>query len=381
MNKGKALPVKLSLFYIFQCASLACFTPFLTYYFQQKGFSFTQIGVLLALSSLVGVIAQPIWGVITDKYLNNRVSLIFSMLIAALVMVPFMLVDGYYVIFIFLILLISFQCPVMPLGDAYTYEIIERHSELQYGRIRLMGSLGYAITAYIIGNVVKYEGIQSAFSSFSILMILGAAIIISVKVESQVARKRSKSDGIANLLKESEYLLFLVMIIIVNISFGINSNYVTVLIQETGGDVADLGLLWFIVAICELPVLFFSNSLIKKFGDTNLILFGVGLYIWRYFLSSISTSYNSVIAVQFLQLVTFPLYLIGTLNYVNRTSPPEMRTSAMTMYYASGGIGVFIGNIMGGLLLEKITIFSLYRAVSLVSIFGFLLALRLKKST
>ncbi|HHU72989.1 MAG TPA: MFS transporter [Clostridiales bacterium] len=379
VNKGKALPVKLSLFYIFQYAALASFTPYLTYYFQQKGLSYTQIGILLAISSLVGVFAQPAWGSITDKYLNNRVSLMVSMLIAALAMVPFMLADEFYVIALFLILLLCFQSPVMPLGDAYTYEIIEQHSEMQYGKIRLMGSIGYAVTAFLIGNVANKVGIQSAFIIFSFLMVLGAVTIASVNVESKTVRKRSESRGIIKLLKNREFILFLAMTTIVNVSFGINSNYVTILVQETGGNVANLGVLWFVLAISELPVLYFANRLMKKLGDMNVILIGVGLFILRYFFSSLCSSYIAVIGVQLLQSVTFPLFLIGVLNYLNRTAPPNMKTSAMTLYSASGGIGIFIGNAVGGVLLESISIFSLYRIITLVSVIGLLLALGLKK--
>lgn len=386
MNKGKTLSVKLGLFYIFQYAALASFTPYLTYYFQQKGFSYTQIGVLLAISSLIGVFAQPVWGNITDKYLNNRVSLITSMLIAALAMVPFMLVNGFYAISIFLILLLCFQSPVMPLGDAYTYEVIEQNSEMQYGKIRLMGSIGYAITAYLIGYVANKVGIQSAFISFSFLMVLGAVTIASVRVESKTVRKKSESNessegsGIISLLKDRKFLLFLAMTIIVNISFGINSNYVTILVQETGGNVANLGMLWFVLAISELPVFYFSSRLMKKFGDMNLVLIGVGLFILRYFLSSLCSSYIAVIAVQLLQSVTFPLFLLGVLNYLNRTAPPNLRSSAMTLYAASGGIGIFIGNAIGGVLLESISIFTLYRIITLVSAFALLLAYMLKRA-
>lgn len=380
MIKGKALYVKLGLFYIFQYAALASFTPYLTYYFQQKGFSYTQIGILLAISSLVGVIVQPAWGSVTDKYLSNRISLIASMLIASLAMVPFMLVNGFFAISIFLILLLCFQSPVMPLGDAYTYEVIEQHSEMQYGKIRLMGSIGYAVTAYLIGSVANKVGIQSAFISFSFLMILGAVTIASVRVESKTIRKRSESRGIINLLKERKFLLFLAMTIVVHISFGINSNYVTVLVQETGGNVANLGMLWFVLAMSELPVFFFSNRLMKKFGDMNIVLFGVGFFILRFFLSSLCSSYITVIAVQLLQSVTFPLFLVGVLNYLNRTAPPNMRSSAMTLYSASGGIGIFIGNAFGGILLESISIFSLYRIITLVSAFALFLAFMLKRA-
>lgn len=50
------------------------------------------------------------------------------------------------------------------------------------------------------------------------------------------------------------------------ISLGINNSYSTILIQETGGNVANLGMFWFVVAISELPVLYLANRLMEKFG-------------------------------------------------------------------------------------------------------------------
>ena len=51
----------------------------------------------------------------------------------------------------------------------------------------------------------------------------------------------------------------------------------------------------------------------------------------------------------------------------------------MTLYAAfGGGLGGFIGNIMGGKLLDMISVFSIYKILSLVMVFALLVVSILK---
>ncbi|QCX34493.1 MFS transporter [Caloramator sp. E03] len=379
MNSSNVLSIKLKFLYIFVCAAIACFMPFLTFHFQQKGFSYTQIGIALAVYSIVGVIVQPIWGFITDKYLNKRISLIITMLLSSLTIYIFIFAKGFYFILISMILVLIFQSSVMPLSDAYTYEIIGQHKQIQYGKIRLMGSIGYGVTALCIGQAVKVIGINSAFILFSIVMLLGAAMAFSIKFKGKNIQEKINASDIANLIKDKKLLIFYIMVIIVNISLGCNNTYITILIQKTGGDVSKLGLLWFVMAISETPILFFGNRLLKKFNDLNLFILAIIFFALRYFLDSISPSYIFVIAVQIMHALTFPLFLLAALNYLNRKTNPKMKTTATTVYFASSGIGAFVGNIVGGMLLEHITVFTLFKIISIFSVLCLALGVKLKK--
>ncbi|MCM8709924.1 MFS transporter [Clostridium sp. SYSU_GA19001] len=378
MNNSNILSAKLKFLYIFVCAAIACFFPFLTFYFQQKGFSYTQIGIALAFYSIAGVIAQPVWGFITDKYLNKKTSLMTAMLLSSLTIYIFIIAEGFYFIIISMILVLCFQSSVMPLSDAYTYEIIEQHKEIQYGKIRLMGSLGYGVTTLCIGQAVKVIGINSAFILFSVVMFLGALIVISIKFKGKSIHEKIDTSDIADIIKNNKFSIFLIMVIIVNISFGCNNSYITILIQNTGGDVSKLGLLWFVMAISEIPILFLGNKLLKKFSDLNLFILAIIFFALRFFLDSISYSYIFVIAIQVIHSLTYPLFLIASLNYLNRTVHQKMKTTAMTMYFASCGIGTFLGNIAGGMLLEHITIFTLFKLISFICVICLALGVRLK---
>jgi MFS family permease len=186
-------------------------------------------------------------------------------------------------------------------------------------------------------------------------------------------------DNIMGVLKNRRFILLTISALVANAALGANGSYMAVLIEKTGGDISNLGMLWFIIAMSELPVFFFGKKIMKKYGVLNVYLIGIGLYVIRFLADSLSTSYQAVLAVQFLQGITFTLYLITTLQYINDTVPPETRTSAMTVFNAvAGGIGGFIGNMGGGFLLQRANVFSLFRIMSVLCIFSLLIGLILK---
>jgi MFS family permease len=67
----RKLSTRLSLIFIAIYGALACFYPFLIYYFQKKELSYTEMGIAFAFISITGIIAQPVWGFFTDKYSNK----------------------------------------------------------------------------------------------------------------------------------------------------------------------------------------------------------------------------------------------------------------------------------------------------------------------
>ena len=373
-----SLKLKLKLLYIVEFGALACFSPFLTYYFQLRGLSYTQIGIAYAVSSITGVVAQPVWGVVTDKYLNKRTTMIITMVLSSFSIYNFVFAKNFYYILFSIALLLSFQSSLLSVSDAYIYEIMEHHKDIQYGRIRLMGSLAFAIIALSLGQSIKYFGINSAFFLYSIIMFMGVIIVCCIDYKDKTTPPKIDLSDITSLIKDRRFFIFIVSIIFANIALGSNGSYISLLIQKTGGDVSQLGLLWFIIAISELPIFFFGKKLLKKHGELNLLIIGMALFTIRYFLDSICTSYVYVILIQVMQGITFPLFIMAALEYLNNITPRKMKTSSMTFFGAACGLGGFIGNIGCGILLEHISIFAIYKIISLSCLIciGFIIMLK-----
>lgn len=376
----RTLSIKLSLLYVTIYGALACIYPFLIYYFQEKGLSYMEMGIVFAAISITGVIVQPVWGFITDKYSNKRRIIIIVMLFSALFVYSLILAHGFYFIILSIILLMSFQSPIVPIADAYSYEVMEKYKKLQYGKIRLMGSFGYAVVALFMGYIVKYSGINSSYVIYSILMVLGVLLLFSIDYKDKGTRKNVSFADVVNLIRSKKFILLLISVILTNIANGSNSSYIPVLIEKTGGDVAQLGIVWFIIAISELPAFYFGARLMYKYGELNLYIFGVALFALRYFLDSLCDDYISVLVIQMMQGVTYTFYLMTSLQYLNQISPAQMRTSAITLHAAAMGVGGAIGNIGGGILLEYISIFTLYEILACICVLCLYILIMLKKT-
>jgi MFS family permease len=360
----RKVSIKLSAIYIMIYGALACIYPFLVYYFQEKELSYMEMGIIFSIISITGVIVQPIWGFITDKYSNKRTIIIITMMLSAVAVYSLIVANGFYTIILSVILLMSFLSPVTPITDAYSYEIIEQYPKLEYGKIRLMGSFGYAVAALFMGYAVKIYGMNSSYFTYSILMLLGALLLLSIDYRGKGTRKNISFNDVVNLTRDKRFVLLIVSVILTNIGAGSNSSYIPVLIEKTGGDVAQLGIVFFVIAISELPAFYFGGRLLCKNGELNLYIVGMALFVLRYFLDSICDDYVPVLMIQLLQGVTYTFYLMTSLQYLNKITPVTMRTSAITMHAAAMGIGGVIGNIGGGILLEHISIFMLYQILA-----------------
>lgn len=378
--KNKNLLFKLNSIYFIIYGFMACYYPFITLYFTTKGLSYSQIGIALAVNSLVGVVVQPVWGYITDKYLDKRSSLLISIVLSCIVVLLFSLVKSWIAILTVLMIFMIFLSPIASLADSYCYDLMEKDKAIQYGKVRLMGSAGYAIIALAMGIIIKKTNINSTFYVYFILSIIGFFLLKTVSFKGRPAAYKINPNDLLVLIKNKKFFVFIVTVFFINISMGANSNYITILIQKTGGDVSNLGLLWFVVAISELPAFFFGNKLLKKVGDMNLYIICFILYVLRYFLDSICQNYNTVILIQLMQGITFPLYLVAALNYISRIVPERMRTSGITLYSAiGGGLGSFVGNMGGGFLLQYSNVFVLYQILSFSSVISLVVSLILKK--
>lgn len=373
--EDRDLKSELIALYFIIYGAMACFFPFLSLYMQDRKFTFTEIGAVFALNSIMSVVCQPIWGFITDKYLNKKKTLMITMFGSSIFILPFIITRDFYMVFIATAIYTLFSSSLWPVADAYCYEVIDETKNIEYGKIRLMGSVGYAVTALLLGMLIKETNINMPFLICTILLIPGILVLKNIRFKGRAVAQHLNVLDIFTIITNNKFIIFMISVLIINISLGSNGSYIAILIEKTGGNVSNLGFLWFIIAMSELPGLTYGVRLVKKYGAINIYIISLLFYVFRYLVDSLCTSYISVIAVQLMQGITYPLYLIASLEYINEIVPPRMRTSGMTLYSAiGGGIGGFLGNIGGGIMLDRTDIFYLFRIMAATSMISLIVA-------
>jgi MFS transporter, PPP family, 3-phenylpropionic acid transporter len=377
--KLKSIKLKLLIVYFLAYGALACYFPFLAIYFKSRELTYIQTGIAFSIISLVSIIVQPLMGYLADKYLNKNKIVLINMFACSLLIYLYIFANGFYSVALATIALIFFQGSIMSILDAYCYDISDKVPEVNYGQIRLMGSIGFAVLSLILGGLIQNFDINISFFLYSGLFMVSALILSGIGFKSTLHSVRPSTTDIFEVLKNYKFILFVLSVMVLNIAIQAHGNYIAMLIEATGGNVANLGFVWFASALSEIPAFFFGAKLLKKYGEMNIYIISLVLYIFRMLLSAYSTSYNMVIAVQFMQSITYPLYLFATMQYINVIVPDKIRASGITMLSSLGfGLGGLIGNLGGGFILQYRGPFFLYKFMAMICCLSLLIILVLK---
>ena len=139
LKKYKNSYLSYFLMYNFYYLSWAVFSALISVYLLDKGFKASEVSLVVSTSFLTSMLAQPVIGVLSDRYDVKIVNLVLFIL-AGLGGLYFMYASHLISIIIgysFVLTLINGTNPVM--------EKIVSSSPYQYGKFRIWGTIGYAM--------------------------------------------------------------------------------------------------------------------------------------------------------------------------------------------------------------------------------------------
>ncbi|MBM3143571.1 MAG: MFS transporter [Chloroflexi bacterium] len=351
-----------SIIYFLYFAAIAAVVPFLALYYQSLGLSGSQIGLLLSVSPLVTLFASPFWTGLADSRQCHRTVLTTTLVAAAGVNLLIPVIGSFALLLLAILGLAFFSAPIIALIDSATLSMLgDRRDE--YGRIRLWGTIGWGLCAPLAGELFQRLGLQWMF------WIYAALIIITLVPIQRLEFPHSASttpfwQGLRAVLANRQWQLFLGMIIVAAIGLSAHTNYLALLLDEMGASKGLVGVALTISTIFELPVMFFSNRLLQKFGSRGLLSLAMGVTGLRCMLYAFSARPEFVLAIQAFHGLTFPALWVAGVNFASRNTPPGSSATAQGVLGCFlMGFGVAGGGLLGGLLIDGLGVAGMYGAI------------------
>jgi PPP family 3-phenylpropionic acid transporter len=340
-------------FYFTYFAGVAFIFPFTVLFYQSLGFSGTQIGILTGLGPLITLLSAPFWTGLADTTLRHRLIMSVVMLVGIVVIIAIPLLTTFAPVLLLVCLLNIFFAPTSSFADSATMHILADQKEM-YGRLRLGGTIGFGVVAPIAGMLVQNYGLKMAFWGAAAFYFM--AFIFSQKlVYSPSQATVSMMNGIRILLTDRRWIYFLILALTGGLSIAVTNNYLFVYLKELGANETTMGWALTIGTICEVPVLFFANHLIKRFKSYGLMILSMIITGIRLLLFAASNTPNELLLLQLLNGLTFPAMWMAGVSYADENAPEGLRTTAQGLFgAASFGVGMAIGGFFGGLLVESI---------------------------
>jgi PPP family 3-phenylpropionic acid transporter len=335
-------------------------------FFQQLGFSGAEIGLLTGAAPLITFFGAPFWTRLADSTHRHRriMTLTMGTAIVAVCLIP--LFRAFLPILINGLCLSFFMAPVSSFADNSTMHTLGVKRE-HFGRVRLGGSIGFALMAAIAGVVVQNTELRVAFWVAGCLYLL--ALLVSRKFDHGTSgAKPAAQHGAGTLLRDPRWIVFLGIAFAGGLALTAVNNYLFPLMKELGARESIMGIALTIGTVFEFPILFFSNRLIRFFKPYGLFLLSMVFTGTRLLLLGWNTSPDLILLIQLLNGLSFPVMIISGVAYAHERAPGGYTTSAQGMFSAMVfGIGCAAGGFLGGPLLETLGgrgLFLVYGAIT-----------------
>ena len=261
-----------------------------------------------------------------------------------------------------------------------------REENIDYGKARTYGSLGYTVVGIFIGGILGYVGNGALYY---ILIFLVALYLVFMFLPQPKLVKNLNLDNNSNsnkkeslygwVLKDRNAILLIVTIFLYQLSHTAYNNYNAIYLESMNISAKWLsGVILNVSVIAEIIFFIFSKRLVDKIKPKNLLVFAGVCAVIRW--AALATFHNIYVftVMQTFHAITFAVAHIAFILMLNRDYNNKEIIDMQNLYTAicfqlSMAIGLYI---MGAL--WDISTSYVFYASAIIAAIGTVVATRLK---
>ena len=325
---------------------------FTTYYLLDAQIAESDIGILLAVSCLVAVLLQQLFGRMVDTgRVEGKKILLFLDVVMIIAAVVVLFVSSTFAKAIISGLLLCLTLTMQPILNAFTLFYQNRGISVNYGIARGCGSLSFAIMSVIIGFfTVPFGSIVVPLSY--LIFCVAFCYVTKTMPNLRGSSSRTQTSQSLQLSKFPAFAWMLAGLSLVMIFHNAVQMYFIRLIEHVGGNTGDLGVALAIAAVVEIPALFLYTR-IKGQTPSKIFLAISGVaFFAKAALFLFASQIWTIFAVQLVQFLAYGIMVGGRVYWVNETISPAFQVTAQAYVVATETIGIVLGSILGGFIVQ-----------------------------
>lgn len=356
--------------------------PLISKFYEEIQLSGAQIGLLMSIGPVVAIIAQPLWGMLTDKYQRPRRILGITSAVTGMIGLTFLLYiyipfEPYLFFLIMTSTLYFFHSAIVPISDSLALSHVKRVGG-DYGSIRLWGAVGFAVAVWITGMVVEAFSIEGIFIIFFLALIVSSLITPRLPGDAEIP-KVDLVGGLKQLIKIKPYLLFLVSTFCIFGAINANNFYFAIYYTSIGGSIAGVGFVFLLSAGSEAPFMRIASTVIRKYGLMTVLILSALLAGGRWLLFYFEPSTFWIIVLSIFQGMAVGFYIPTAVQLVRELTPEKIKVTGMSIYASFGnGLGTMAMTMLGGLIYDWFSIAHTYLFYTFATLIGIIVLIYLR---
>ena len=361
--------ISISIFWFTFFGALGIFFPYYSLYLKENaGLTGIQLGMVLSMTPLVGILAQPFWGQVADRTGARGQLAAFLSMMAAAGFVLLGLAHGFVLILLAAIFLAFFSTPVIPLSVSVALAAFRHSGPHAYGFARAWGTVGFLAAVLVfplaLDQVQQWRGLAAApggpsepglgvmFLGTGSVVLLAAAIGLALPREGLASQRAGRGEW-RILLRRGPMRRMLIFAFSAYLFVTGPMGLLPVYVRAQGGTLETVQNMWILMLIVEIPLILCTGMGLKRIGARGLLAAGVLAGGIRWTVCGLTANPYWIYPVQMLHGVMVTGLMMGGPLYVDRVAPGRLRSTAQGLVAMVGlGLGGIASNTAAGWILD-----------------------------
>lgn len=361
-----ALAMRLYYFAFF--ANVGIIIPYLPLYFQSLGMTPIQIGVLTSITPLGRPFFAGAWTVPAERTNRRHAALVLASWLSAGAYALYLFPSSFTGLVLVTIAVGATQAPVHAFAEATVLDA-SRTRRVDYGRIRVWGSVGFVVSSAILGWVLDAVPVRSMlYAIVGCAVLVAAACLILPRPLTHAKHGRSSLRG---FLRRPGVVAFYSAAMLMQASHGAYYTFYTIHMSQQGHLSRTIGMLWGLGVVSEMVIMVYFSRFSRLLKPSRLLELCFLLAAVRWGAYSLSASLWVAIPAQVLHAFSFGAFHMAAVTATQRIFPDDIRASGQAVYSGTTfGLGTVAGAVTAGALYDVIGPFGLFGVSALIALAG-----------
>jgi PPP family 3-phenylpropionic acid transporter len=325
-------------------------SPYASLYFDDKGMTAPQIGVLMSLMQIMRIFGPNLWGWVADRSQQRVIVLRLTALAAAIAFCGMFVGQTFTQFFIVMVAINLFTSAQAPLSEALM--LSEMRGDLtHYGKLRLWGSVGFILVVMLAGPFLDRFGIALMpwIALMLLLMVLASSMRMLESPHEEVSRGLPSAWA---LLCRREVAAFFVSTFLMIAAHASLYVFYSLYLAQLGYSNTVIGLMWSLGVMVEIAFFYYQAPIFRRFGVRVLMIASLLIAALRFLLIGFGAqSLYVLLFAQILHAATFGVHHSASIVTLQRwfSGPLQARGQALFTSVSYG-----LGGTLGGLILSLV---------------------------
>jgi MFS transporter, PPP family, 3-phenylpropionic acid transporter len=330
----------------------------------------------MATLAISKIVAPYLWGWVADRTGYHIRIVQLTSLLSLLCFLPLLWYDSFWSILWLKLLFSFFWNASLPQFEVVTLSQLGNDKD-RYGQIRLWGSLGFIVTAAVVGGL--FQTLSINFLPLILLMIFSFIWLSTLPIEEHRSVVET-DENILTVLKKPQVMALLVSSFFLQASHGPYYTFYSLYMESLDYSRLSIGLLWSLGVLAEVVLFMFMPRLLRVRAAAFWLAVAFALTCLRWVLMAwFSDVLILVILTQCLHAASFGLFHASSIHLIQEFFPDHKGRGQALYASVSFGTGGALGSFFAGSLWESVSPHMTFMMAAVTAFIGLLVALRVQK--